>query len=277
MSPLYACIFLGLSLLAVYLLASVFLQRFVLFPRYITSPDERLAEQVPGLERLAIDTPEGKVELYFLPGDDVGAERPGPAVLFAHGNGELIEYWPEVLEPYRRLGMSVLLPEFRGYGRSSGSPSQYSITQDYIQSYDLLTRRPEVDAQRIIFHGRSVGGGAVCALARHRKPLVMILQSTFTSVTRMARRFLVPPMLVRDPFDNLAVVSVCDFPILIIHGRNDEIIPFWMGQRLQAAAPNAQLFAHDAGHNDPIETTLEYWERVRQFLQEEGLLEGAKE
>ena len=99
------------------------------------------------------------------------------------------------------IWVRVLLPEYRGYGRSAGSPSQRAITEDLIAFYDLLARRPEVDAQRVVFHGRSLGGGAVCDLARHRKPAAVILMSTFTSMKRMAPRYLVPGFMVERSSD----------------------------------------------------------------------------
>ena len=123
------------------------IQRSILFPREYAVCDPNAGQGVPGLERIWIQSEEGKVEAWFLPGDGVSAQNPGPVVLFAHGNAELIEYWSEPLAEYRRLGVSVFLPEYRGYGRSAGSPSQQAITSDFIEFHDLLVKRPEVDGK----------------------------------------------------------------------------------------------------------------------------------
>src|SRR5688572_30832441 len=126
--------------------------------------DPRAGEGIAGLERLHV----GPVEGWFLPAYGVAAGRPGPAVIFAHGNAEIIDPYALELEPYRRMGVSVLLPEFRGYGRSGGEPSEEGITDDFVAFHDLLAARPDVDPSRIVFHGRSLGGGVVCALAARR-------------------------------------------------------------------------------------------------------------
>jgi len=263
-------VFAGLGL--AWVIAVLSLQRLMIFPRYLLQPDPRPGLGVRGLVRLTVDSPEGAVEGWLLPGDGVGAGHPGPAVIFAHGNAELIEHWPEQLEPYRRLGISVLLPEFRGYGRSAGSPSQAAIAEDLVAFYDLLARRPEVDAARIVFHGRSLGGGAVCDLARRRRPAAVILMSTFTSMRRMARRYLVPGFMVRDPFDNLDVVERLDAPLLIVHGRRDSLIPYTHAEALHAAAPSSRLVTYEADHNDCPPDWSVLWRDLTRFLREAKIM-----
>ena len=252
------------------------LQRSMIFPRAYAEPLADGGASVPGLERLEVESEEGIVEAYFLPGDGVNAGAPGPAVVFAHGNAELIDYWTSDLEPYRRMGVSVLLPEFRGYGRSAGSPSQEAIHSDFVAFYDQLVARDDVDGARVVFHGRSLGGGAVCSLATERPPEAMILQSAFESVPKIARRYLVPRFLIRDPFDNLRAIGSLQPKLLVVHGRNDTIIPFSHGQSLAAAAQGARLVAYDAGHNDcpPRHQMDDYWSEVRRFVIEAGIIDG---
>ena len=251
------------------------LQRSLIFPRFmIPAPPDGLAQSIPGLERLAVEVKGGEVEAWLLPGDGVSAAAPGPAVIFCHGNGELIDYWPEVLSTYRRLGLTLLLPEFRGYGRSAGSPSEEGIARDLELFYDMLAARPEVDASRILFHGRSMGGGAVCALARRRPPAAMILMSTFTSIREMARRYLVPGFLVRDPFENLEVVGKMERPLLIFHGKRDSLVPHAHAERLQQAAHHSRLISYpDADHNDCPPDWSSFWVEVESFLKEAKILQ----
>src|SRR5260221_6607706 len=123
---------------------------------------------IAGLERIVIRSSEGDVEAFFLPAFATSDGERKPAVVFAHGNGEIIDQWADVLEPYRAMGIGVLLPEYRGYGRSEGTPSEAAITQDFVEFYDGVVARADVDPSRIVLHGRSLGGGVVCALARHR-------------------------------------------------------------------------------------------------------------
>ena len=263
-----------LLLLVAWVIIVLLIQRWILFPRYLIKPEPHAGENVPSLERLYVSAGSRQVEGWLLPGRGVSAERPGPAVIFAHGNGELIDLWAEPLTELRRLGVSVLLPEYRGYGRSGGWPSQEGITEDYVKFYDLLSARPEVDSGRIVFFGRSIGGGVVCSLSRHRKPRAMILMSTFTSVTRMARRYLVPSFLVRDPFDNLTAVSRLDIPLLLIHGRQDSLVPHQHSEQLHAAAPQSKLVSYDADHNDCPPSWPLFWEELEGFLQGAGILKS---
>ncbi len=252
------------------------LQRRILFPRHAAQPLPFAGQGIAGLERIWLDTEEGRVEAWLIPGDGVSAERPGPAVVFTHGNAELIDYWPEELAGYRKLGATLLLAEYRGYGRSAGSPSQEKITADLVRFFDLLAERPEVDADRIVLHGRSLGGGAACALAAERKPRALILQSTFTSITAMAKKFLVPAFLVRDSFDSLTVVSHIDVPVLVIHGRRDEVVPFAHGKRLAEAAREGLLIAYDCDHNSCPPDATRYWKDVADFLRRAGVIRGVR-
>ena len=250
------------------------LQRLLIYPRYATEPLSHPGRGIAGLVRLTVGSDQGDVEGFFLPGDGVSASRPGPAVIFAHGNAELIDHWPDQMTRYRRMGISVLLPEYRGYGRSAGSPSQHAITADLLRFHDWLTARPEVDGGRIVYHGRSLGGGAVCALAAERPPAALVLQSTFTSLRRMARRYLMPGFLVRDPYDNLAVVRDLTCPLLIFHGRKDRVIPFEHALELDnAAGDRARLVEYPgADHNDCPPDWTRFWDEVERFLRSAEIL-----
>jgi fermentation-respiration switch protein FrsA (DUF1100 family) len=261
-----------LILLAVVMLIMFSIQRWFIFPRHMIEVEPGAGQDAPGLVRLTVPSEDGPVEGWLLPGRGASPQRPGPAVIFAHGNAELIDHWPHELEPYRKMGLTVLLPEYRGYGRSPGSPSQAAITEDFVRFHDLLAARPEVDPRRIVFHGRSLGGGALCALAARRPPAALILQSTFTSMVRMARSFLVPSFLVRDPFDNLSVVAKLDGPVLVVHGRHDSLIPFAHGQELSTAARNGALVAYDADHNDCPPDLAHFWGEVRRFLEQTEII-----
>jgi uncharacterized protein len=253
---------------AIYIGSLLAFQRLLLFPRHAVR--ETPAPQIAELDTLYIDTDEGEVEAWFLPGRGVSAEHPGPLVIFAHGNAEVIDQWAEKLQPYRDRGMSVLLAEYRGYGRSAGDPSQAEIVGDYVRFYDLALERPDVDPPRVVLHGRSLGGGVVCGLARERPPAAVILQSTFTSVPD-ASPWWAWSALSLDPFDNLACVAELDAPLLVIHGRTDTLIPMSHAERLHAAAEEATLVLYDAGHNDLPPAPAQYWADIHAFLSASSL------
>ncbi len=250
-----------------------YLQRKVIFPRYFASTDPGVLQRVSGVEVWWKEISAGKVEAWFLPGKGVSAVEPGPLVVFAHGNAETIDLWPEDLQTYRDWGLSVLLPEYRGYGRSAGSPSEAAIKDDMEHFLSTATQQPRVDPSRVVYHGRSLGGGAVCALGTIRPPRALILESTFTSVADFARKQLyVPRALISDPFDNLAFVKDFDGPSLIIHGDRDEVLPYQNGVDLHQAARDSRFETfHGCGHND-LPHGERFWDLVRAFFLETGIL-----
>ena len=244
------------------------IQRQIMYPRNLIPAPPPSAQKIPGLEQIWLDTSFGKVESWLLRPAIENPSAPVPAVIFAHGNGELIDFWPDELKPFTRFGLALLLVEYPGYGRSAGKPSQESITETFMAAYDALTARKDIDRSRILLFGRSLGGGAVCALAARRPSRALILMSTFTSVRSFAVRYLVPGFLARDPFDNLAVVRAYAGPILFLHGKYDGVIPFRHSLALHKAAKNSQFIAYDAGHNDCPPDWNVFWQQLESFLRE---------
>jgi len=244
-------------------------QRQMLFPRYMVVTRASLPDSFPGLERIWLELAGMRVEAWFLPARTEA--RPAPVVIITHGNAESIDFLPDEFQPFTERGVSLFMVEFPGYGRSQGAPSQQTITDTMLKAYEVAAARPDVDADRIILLGRSLGGGAVCQLAARRPIRGLILVSAFTSVSAFAPRYLVPSFLVKDPFDNLAVIRNFDGPVLIIHGTRDEIIPYRHGQALAAAAANGNLVSFQNGHNDLPTDSRQFWQAVDEYLQKIAL------
>lgn len=242
------------------------LQRRIMFPAPSlvgapNRPRDALEVRLPGAA--------GDTEAWFLPPVHSG-DSPAPVLIFGHGNGELIDYWPPAFIEPRRWGMGVLLVEYPGYGRSAGSPSEESIRAAFVAAWDWAAAEPGLDPERIVGYGRSVGGGAVCLLSRERSLAAMILESTFTSTRAFANSFGAPGFLVRDPFDNLEAVRAYRGPLLLLHGERDRIIPVGHGRSLAAAA-GVELHTLACGHNDCPRS----WPLVREFLGGHGILSDA--
>jgi hypothetical protein len=266
-----------LALLLIYWVVLWPLQRRIVFPRATLRAPDPPTVAIAGVERLWLETEAGRVEAWYMRGAGRSAREPGPAVIFAHGNAEVIDDWAAPLRPYVWRGVSVLIPEFRGYGRSAGSPSQAAITDDFVRFYDLLAAREEVDVRRIVFHGRSLGGGVACALAARRRPAALVLASTFTGVAALAARLGVPRFMVRDPFDNLGFLTGHEGPVLLLHGRHDSVVPFRHAEALRAAAKQARLVPVDSDHNDfPWESPL-VWREIFGLLERTGVLPSASQ
>jgi len=261
----------ALLLYVVYCGGMFFFQRQFIYPRHLI-PSPPAAEAAGLFETEWVETDFGRVETWYRRADGAGAGQPAPAVIFAHGNGELIDYWPPELGPLAARGIGVLLVEFPGYGRSEGAPTQERIRAVFTRAYDRLVARPEVDRERIVLIGRSLGGGAACDLALNRPAAALVLLSTFTSLRSYAVRYLAPGFLIRDPFDNLAAVRQVPGPVLVIHGRYDLVAPFSHGQALSATAHRGRLIAYDAGHNDCPPDWAVFRDALEGFLREEGIL-----
>lgn len=220
----------------------------------------------PDTQPVWLATDAGRTEAWFLPPLHPGSS-PAPLLIFAHGNAELIDYWPDAFETPRRWGMAVLLVEYPGYGRSEGRPSQASIQAVMMAAYDWAIAQEGVNSERVVAYGRSLGGGAVGTLARNRPLAALILESTFTSTRAFAHRWGAPGFLVRDPFDNLAVVRGFRRPILVLHGDHDDIVPTRHGRALAAAA-HTDLHLLPCGHNDCPQD----WALIRNFLSRHGVV-----
>ncbi len=208
-------------------------------------------------------------EAWYLPPATVD-DGPHAALLFAHGNGELIDDYPPAFDAPRRWGMGVLLVEYPGFGRSPGSPTEATLRAAVVAGYDWLAQREDVDASRIVAMGRSLGGGAIGQLSRERKPAALVLVSTFASFASLLPRFGVPPVMARDNFDTVDALNHYHGAVFVAHGRRDMLIPFEHATRL-AAAGKVTVHVMPGGHNDnPLP-----WESIRPFLQQAGLIAQA--
>jgi pimeloyl-ACP methyl ester carboxylesterase len=205
-----------------------------------------------------------RVEAWLLPGTAAG---PAPVLIYTHGNGELIDYWADEFVPLRAAGIHILLVEYPGYGRSGGSPSEASVTAALVASFDRVVADPRIDPRRIIGYGRSLGGGAIAQLAARRPLAALVLESTFTSLTDIVRRYFIPDVLVRNRFDTRAVLANFRGPVLLLHGQFDQVIPVAHAEALKAAAPRAELHVFQCGHNN----CPRQWELVLSFLAANGV------
>lgn len=245
-------------LLAAYWALLFFMQRSIFFP----APPPAGASARPAFaEQVWLTTSFGRVEAWYLP-PLIEAGAPAPLLLFTHGNGELIDFWPDEFDPPRQRGVAVLLVEYPGYGRSDGAPSEASITEAVVAAFDWAQRQPRIDPSRIIPYGRSLGGGAAAVLPRARAVPALIFESSFSSVASFAAGFGAPWFVVRDAFDSVAALSAFKGPVLILHGDRDDIIPPAHAHVLAAASSRATLKMLKCGHNDCPRP----WPEILEFL-----------
>ncbi|BCS55314.1 alpha/beta hydrolase [Geobacter sp. SVR] len=264
------CIIVTIPAYLGYVLLVFLLQRQILYPgRFIQVPP---GHQPPaGVEALELAGAAGRGKAWLMPPLRLKPGERRPLLIFFHGNGEVIDVLPEQMEGFRRMGMGVLLVEYPGYGGSPGSPSEEILTGTALAAYDAVAARPEVDPAWIVIFGRSLGGGPACALAARRPSRALILQSTFTSTRPFARRFLVPGFLVRDTFDNAAVLAQYRQPVLLMHGSRDTTVPPWHSRRLAQLAPHARLIEYPCGHNDFPPDWDQFYRQIAGFLKDAGV------
>ncbi len=239
-------------------------QRHMMFP----GATMRIAPARPALPRdvssVRLETDVGRVEAWFRPSP---GDAPGPVIVFAHGNLELIDDRADLPEQFAAIGYGTLLVEYPGYGRSEGHASLATLDSAFSAAHDWLLARPEVDATRIVAMGASVGTGPAARLATRRRTFAMILHAPFTRIADFAAGYGVPGFLTRDPFDNVAEVSRYDGPVLVLHGRYDDVIPYAHGVAVAGASKRATFVALECAHNDCPGDEAHYWATIASFLE----------
>ncbi len=241
------------------------LQRSLLFPGTRLASPHALDSAPLGVEQVWLGTSFGRVEAWFFDGSN-GA--PTATLIFAHGNGELIDHWRLEMEDLTDLGVNVLLVEFPGYGHSEGKPTRATLRETFTQAYDWLIERPQVDPERVVAWGRSIGGGVASDLALSRPVKALILQSTFSSMAKLARRsFGAPGFLLRDRYDVARAVAEFEGPVLLIHGSRDEVIPYLHAEGIARVRDGLEVIALDCGHNDCGPHWGAIRERILRFME----------
>ena len=190
--------------------------------------------------------------------------------LFLHGNAGNITYRAARIEEIVAAGSSVLMLDFRGYGKSSGRPTERGLYRDSEAGFEYLLGK-NYRAEQIILHGESLGSAVAIDLASRRRCAALILEAPFTSASDVAATVVpfVGRWLVRS-YNSFSKIGRISAPKLFMQGDRDEVIPLRLGQRLFAAAQARKTFwvIPGAAHNDILETAGgEYRRRLRAFYQ----------
>ena len=215
---------------------------------------------------VSIETADGvRLHGWYVPGD---SDR---VLLFFHGNAGNISHRLESIRQYRQLGLSVLIIDYRGYGQSEGRTTEQGIYQDAEAAWRYLTEANKTPANRIIVFGRSMGASAAAYLAARHRPLALIVESSFTSVPDIAREYypwLPVRWLSRLRHSAEEFVARSKSPVLVIHSRDDEIVPFHHGEAIFNAAGEPKALIESRGtHNDAfLRDEPNYLSGLRSFL-----------
>lgn len=188
-------------------------------------------------------------------------------LLYIHGNAEDLGDIRSRLEQLQQSGLSVFAYDYRGYGTSEGQPSEQNAYEDARQAYTYLTKVLGVKPNRLLLHGRSLGGGSAVYLAMQYPVAGVILESTFTSTFQVVVPF---PILPFDKFTNLDRLKQVKVPVLVMHGEEDQVIPLSHGHQLFEAAsePKQSLWVAGADHNNfPRVAGERYFQALAEFQQ----------
>jgi hypothetical protein len=200
-------------------------------------------------EDVRIPTADGvSLHGWFIPGE---SER---VLLFFHGNAGNISHRLDSIRQFHQLGLSVLIIDYRGYGESGGRTTEAGIYRDAEAAWDYLTGARGVQPEQVILFGRSLGASVAAWLAARRQPLALIVESSFSSVPDIGQElypWLPVRWLSRLRHATAEYIREVRCPVLVIHSRDDEIIPFHHGQAIFDAAPEPRDFvALHGSHND---------------------------
>lgn len=234
---------LGYLVLAAFFFA---MQRKLLFQ---PQPPQRVV--LPGAQLLAFPTDGGTAHALWLPGPD-GA----PVVVHFHGNAEQLADLDGLAARWHRAGLGFFAVELPGYGASSDrSPSESACYADARAAIRELREQLHIPREQTVLEGRSLGTGIATELASQHEGARLILVSPYTSIADVAAQvlpFLPARWMARDRFDSLAKAPQIEVPVLVLHGRDDGVIPFVLGERLARAFPHARFVPLEGGHDDAL-------------------------
>ncbi len=251
---------------------------FLGLEKYVIYIPERVMEMTPAREGIAYE------DVWFPAGDGVrlhGWLVPAPGarltLLWFHGNAGNISHRVDNLKYlHHLLHLNVFIFDYRGYGRSAGSHSDLSEEATYHDAEGALTYlrgRQDLAHTRLVYFGRSLGAAIAVEMARRHPPAGLILETPFTSIKDMARvalPFLPVGSLLRTKYDSLGKIGEIRVPLLVLHGDQDDAVPYEQGRRLFDAASEPKTFYRIRGarHNDTyIVGGQPYFDAWARFLQ----------
>ncbi|WP_435106201.1 alpha/beta hydrolase [Arhodomonas sp. AD133] len=225
------------------------------------------AERGLSYQAVTIATDDGeRLHGWFVPADNARG-----VLLFFHGNAGNISHRLESIELFNRLGLAVMIVDYRGYGRSTGRPGEAGLYRDARAAWRYLTGSLGIEPRRIVIFGRSLGAAVAARLAAEVSPAALIIESAFTSVADIAaRQYPVFPvrMLLQHRYDTEAALAGVESPVMAIHSRDDEIVPLDHGRRLYRNAPRPRQWLElRGGHDGAFYTSRErYLQALDEFV-----------
>jgi len=218
-------------------------------------------------------------DVYFLSSDGIKlngwyipTSESRTTVLFCHGNAGNIGHRVEIIDMLCKLGLDIFIYDYRGYGRSQGSPSEEGLYLDAQAACKYLIDKRNLNEGSIVVYGKSIGANVAIELCSKVRPAALISDSAFTSALEMGKKlfpFLPIKWFITVKYDALSKIKDITIPKLIIHSKDDEIIPFQHGRKLfEAALEPKEFYRMQGGHNEAIFMAREdFVKKIDAFLQ----------
>ncbi|MBM3244322.1 MAG: alpha/beta hydrolase [Candidatus Omnitrophica bacterium] len=262
-----------MKILLIIIVAVIIFKIYFIFieQKSLYHPDKDIPE-TPANLRIAFEEVNFKTaDGNLLNGWFVPAKNAKVTVLYCHGNAGNIYHRLHKVKFFHDMGLNFFIFDYRGYGKSSGSPSEKGLYKDAQGAYDYMASRGDVDKNRIVVYGKSLGGPVAADLCLHRKAAALILEGSFASVALRAQQlypFLPMKLLITQKYDAMVKVKDIHIPKLIAHARQDEVISFRHGEILfKNAVEPKQFLPFDGGHNDDIFVTSDIYEgELKKFM-----------
>jgi len=246
----------------------IFEEKFIYFPQKYPQGAYDQARSIPNMRDCWIKTDDSvKIHAWFAP-----AESAKATLVISHGNAGNISHRYLLLRSLQRHGFNALMYDYRGYGRSEGTPNENGIYKDGLAAYDYAVTLPEAKPGRVILWGTSLGGAVAIDVATQRQVAALILESTFTSAADVAcvvYPFLPVQFFMHTKLNSIEKITTLTIPILVIHGAHDSIVPIGLGRKLYNAANEPKDFYEilNADHNDTFFIGGdEYFARIDRFV-----------
>ena len=275
--PWNLLIFIAIAYAAIVTVLFLFQSRLVYFPNI--DRELSVTPQAYGLdfESVNLPTEDGEtLHAWWVPAKDARG-----TILFFHGNAGNISHRIDYLRMFRKLGYATLIFDYRGYGNSTGSPSEAGTDRDAAAAWRWLTQTRGLRPEEIVYAGESLGAAVASGLAVRHPPRALVLLSTFTSVPDLGAKiypFIPVRLISRYSYDNRAHVRQIKVPVLVAHSRDDDIVPFAHGRRVfEAANEPKQFLEMSGGHNDGFIFMREEWVKtLAAFLERAGAPQNQK-
>jgi len=212
--------------------------------------DQTPADWGLGYEDVTLNTADDvQLHGWYIP-----AQQAEQVLLFFHGNAGNISHRRESIELFHRLGLNVFIIDYRGYGKSRGKPSEQGLYQDASAAWRYLIDEKGFASDQVLIFGRSLGGAVAAKLASGVQARGLILESTLSSARDFARvAFPVLSRLVftRYGFNTAENIRNVNYPVLVLHSPDDEIMPFQLGEKVFQSAHEPKRFVRmQGGHNN---------------------------